>query len=119
MNPVVSYLKLPRRGRIPFDVFRASSAPVPPFPPHPAPAPDLFGLIAPRTLAQFFSGPYRVPNMRITATALLTNKTPAGTYRAPHRRRMNLLAFVPQLMRGSIIVFKDRYELNCSAIEAQ
>jgi CO/xanthine dehydrogenase Mo-binding subunit len=43
------------------------------------------GLIAPRTLAQFFSGPYRVPNMRITSTALLTNKTPAGTYRAPGR----------------------------------
>ncbi|HXO90344.1 MAG TPA: molybdopterin cofactor-binding domain-containing protein, partial [Stellaceae bacterium] len=43
------------------------------------------GLIAPRTLAQCFSGPYRVPNMRITSTALLTNKTPAGTYRAPGR----------------------------------
>src|SRR5712671_5230340 len=43
------------------------------------------GLIAPRTLAQFFSGPYRVPNIRITSTALLTNKTPAGTYRAPGR----------------------------------
>jgi len=43
------------------------------------------GLIAPRTLAQFFSGPYRVPNLRISATALLTNKTPAGTYRAPGR----------------------------------
>jgi carbon-monoxide dehydrogenase large subunit len=28
-------------------------------------------------------GPYRVPNIRITATALLTNKTPSGTYRAP------------------------------------
>ena len=43
------------------------------------------GLIAPRTLAQFFSGPYRVPSVRITSTALLTNKTPAGTYRAPGR----------------------------------
>src|SRR5579863_4797332 len=43
------------------------------------------GLIAPRTLAQFFSGPYRVPNIRIASTALLTNKTPAGTYRAPGR----------------------------------
>jgi carbon-monoxide dehydrogenase large subunit len=43
------------------------------------------GLIAPRTAAQFFSGPYRVPNMSITARALLTNKTPAGTYRAPGR----------------------------------
>jgi carbon-monoxide dehydrogenase large subunit len=43
------------------------------------------GLIAPRTLAQFFSGPYRVPNMRITCESLLTNKTPTGTYRAPGR----------------------------------
>jgi carbon-monoxide dehydrogenase large subunit len=43
------------------------------------------GLIAPRTAAQFLSGPYRVPNYRITASALLTNKTPAGTYRAPGR----------------------------------
>src|SRR5271154_518095 len=34
------------------------------------------GLIAPRTAAQFFSGPYRVPNMSMTAQALLTNKTP-------------------------------------------
>jgi carbon-monoxide dehydrogenase large subunit len=43
------------------------------------------GLIAPRTLAQFFSGPYRVPNIHIASTALLTNKTPSGTYRAPGR----------------------------------
>jgi aerobic carbon-monoxide dehydrogenase large subunit len=43
------------------------------------------GLIAPRGLAQCFSGPYRVPNIRITAMALLTNKTPSGTYRAPGR----------------------------------
>jgi carbon-monoxide dehydrogenase large subunit len=43
------------------------------------------GLIAPRILAQCFTGPYRVPNVRITSTALLTNKTPSGTYRAPGR----------------------------------
>jgi carbon-monoxide dehydrogenase large subunit len=43
------------------------------------------GLIQPRTLAQSFTGPYRVPNVRITSTALLTNKTPSGTYRAPGR----------------------------------
>ena len=43
------------------------------------------GLIQPRTLAQCFTGPYRVPNVRITSTALLTNKTPSGTYRAPGR----------------------------------
>ena len=43
------------------------------------------GLIQPRTLAQCFTGPYRVPNVRITSTALLTNKTPSGTYRATGR----------------------------------
>jgi aerobic carbon-monoxide dehydrogenase large subunit len=40
------------------------------------------GLIQPRTLAQCLTGPYRVPNVRLTATAPLTNKTPSGTYRA-------------------------------------
>src|SRR5256885_16412375 len=43
------------------------------------------GLIQPRTLAQCFSGPYRVPNLHMVVRALLTNKTPAGTYRAPGR----------------------------------
>ena len=43
------------------------------------------GLIQPRTLAQCLTGPYRVPNVRLTARALLTNKTPSGTYRAPGR----------------------------------
>jgi len=43
------------------------------------------GLIQPRTLAQSLTGPYRVPNVRLTSTALLTNKTPSGTYRAPGR----------------------------------
>jgi carbon-monoxide dehydrogenase large subunit len=43
------------------------------------------GLIAPRTVTQFLTGPYRVPNQRITTEALVTNKTPTGTYRAPGR----------------------------------
>ena len=43
------------------------------------------GLIQPRTLAQALTGPYRVQNVRMTVTALLTNKTPSGTYRAPGR----------------------------------
>ena len=43
------------------------------------------GLIQPRTLAQALTGPYRVPNVQMTVTALLTNKTPSGTYRAPGR----------------------------------
>jgi carbon-monoxide dehydrogenase large subunit len=43
------------------------------------------GLIAPRTLTQFLTGPYRVPNQHITTETLVTNKTPTGTYRAPGR----------------------------------
>jgi carbon-monoxide dehydrogenase large subunit len=38
-----------------------------------------------RNVAQFTSGPYRVPNLHLTAHALTTNKTPAGTYRGPGR----------------------------------
>jgi aerobic carbon-monoxide dehydrogenase large subunit len=43
------------------------------------------GLTAPRNVAQFFSGPYRVPNIALSSSALVTNKTPTGTYRAPGR----------------------------------
>ncbi len=43
------------------------------------------GLITPRNVAMFLSGPYRVPNYHATATVLLTNKTPSGTYRGPGR----------------------------------
>jgi aerobic carbon-monoxide dehydrogenase large subunit len=43
------------------------------------------GLTAPRNVAQFFSGPYRIPNICIGSHALVTNKTPTGTYRAPGR----------------------------------
>ena len=38
------------------------------------------GLIAPRNVAQSFSGPYRIPNIHLRSSALLTNKTPSGTY---------------------------------------
>jgi aerobic carbon-monoxide dehydrogenase large subunit len=43
------------------------------------------GLIAPRNVVQLFSGPYRIPNIRVSSSALVTNKTPTGTYRAPGR----------------------------------
>jgi aerobic carbon-monoxide dehydrogenase large subunit len=43
------------------------------------------GLTAPRNVAQFFTGPYRIPNIRLSSRALVTNKTPTGTYRAPGR----------------------------------
>jgi carbon-monoxide dehydrogenase large subunit len=43
------------------------------------------GLTAPRNVAQFFSGPYDIPNIRLSSHSLVTNKTPTGTYRAPGR----------------------------------
>src|SRR5258708_352688 len=38
-----------------------------------------------RNAAQFPSGPYRIPNIQLDAHALVSNKTPAGTYRGPGR----------------------------------
>lgn len=43
------------------------------------------GAIQPSNAAQFLSGPYRVPNVHVQSTMMLTNKTPVGTYRAPGR----------------------------------
>src|SRR5438067_3928425 len=43
------------------------------------------GTIPPRNVAQFLSGPYRVPHVHVESYAHLTNKTPIGTYRGPGR----------------------------------
>lgn len=43
------------------------------------------GSVAPRNIAQFSSGPYRIDHIDITATMIVSNKTPSGTYRGPGR----------------------------------
>ena len=43
------------------------------------------GMTPVRNLAQFTTGPYRVPNIRLAAHAMVTNKTPSGTFRGPGR----------------------------------
>jgi carbon-monoxide dehydrogenase large subunit len=43
------------------------------------------GMTPVRNAAQFMSGPYRIPNIHIEAHALVSNKTPSGTYRGPGR----------------------------------
>ncbi|HMI96672.1 MAG TPA: molybdopterin cofactor-binding domain-containing protein, partial [Micropepsaceae bacterium] len=43
------------------------------------------GLVAPRNIAQFMSGPYRIPNIYLESHVQFTNKTPSGTYRGPGR----------------------------------
>jgi carbon-monoxide dehydrogenase large subunit len=43
------------------------------------------GSVAPRNIAQFSSGPYRVEHIDMKSTMQVTNKTPTGTYRGPGR----------------------------------
>ncbi len=43
------------------------------------------GAVGARNVAQFMSGPYRIPNIDLDVSLLLTNKTPVGTYRGPGR----------------------------------
>jgi carbon-monoxide dehydrogenase large subunit len=43
------------------------------------------GMTPVRNVAQFLTGPYRVPNLHLESHALVSNKTPAGTYRGPGR----------------------------------
>ncbi len=43
------------------------------------------GATAARNLIQILSGPYRIPNIKVSVDLLVTNKTPSGTYRGPGR----------------------------------
>jgi carbon-monoxide dehydrogenase large subunit len=43
------------------------------------------GVTPSRNVAQVSSGPYRIPNVRVDVSLMLTNKTPVGTYRGPGR----------------------------------
>ncbi len=43
------------------------------------------GPTAARNIAQVLTGPYRIANVRIDVSLMMTNKTPSGTYRGPGR----------------------------------
>jgi carbon-monoxide dehydrogenase large subunit len=43
------------------------------------------GATVPNNTAAYLPGPYRIPHYRAEAVCVVTNKTPAGTYRAPGR----------------------------------
>jgi len=47
------------------------------------------GGVVPTAAGMFLQGPYRIPNVEITVLALMTNKTPVGTYRGPGRFEAN------------------------------
>ncbi len=41
--------------------------------------------VPPRNVAQFLSGPYKIENIHVDSSVMLTNKNPIGTYRGPGR----------------------------------
>lgn len=47
------------------------------------------GGVVPTAAGMFLQGPYRIPNVDVTVLALMTNKTPVGTYRGPGRFEAN------------------------------
>lgn len=47
------------------------------------------GGVVPAKAAQFLPGPYRIPHFACEVRAVVTNKTPAGTYRGPGRFEAN------------------------------
>jgi carbon-monoxide dehydrogenase large subunit len=49
------------------------------------------GATAPNNTAAYLSGPYRIPNYRVDAVCVVTNKTPTGTYRGPGRFEANFV----------------------------
>jgi carbon-monoxide dehydrogenase large subunit len=49
------------------------------------------GATVPNNTAAYIGGPYRIPHYRVEATCVVTNKTPAGTYRGPGRFEANFV----------------------------
>jgi aerobic carbon-monoxide dehydrogenase large subunit len=66
------------------------------------------GILASRT-GQFLAGPYRVPNVDLEILTVLTNKTPAGSYRGPGR-------FESSFFRERLLDMVAR-DLNIDAVE--
>jgi aerobic carbon-monoxide dehydrogenase large subunit len=71
------------------------------------------GAVGARNIAQFMSGPYRIPNIDIDVALQLTNKTPVGTYRGPGRFetdffRERLLEMVAQDLGLDRVEFRRR-----------
>ncbi len=49
------------------------------------------GATAPNNTAGYLTGPYRIPSYRVECECVVTNKTPAGTYRGPGRFEANFV----------------------------
>ena len=81
------------------------------------------GAVGARNVAQFMSGPYRIPNIDIDVALQLTNKTPVGTYRGPGRFetdffRERLLDMVAQDLGLDRVEFRRRIQ-GCALCPAR
>src|ERR1700722_14689326 len=79
------------------------------------------GAVGARNIAQFMSGPYRIPNIRLDSTLWMTNKTPVGTYRGPGRFetdffRERLLDLVAADLGIDRVAFRRRNLIAASAM---
>jgi aerobic carbon-monoxide dehydrogenase large subunit len=79
------------------------------------------GAVGARNIAQFMSGPYQIPNIRIDSTLWMTNKTPVGTYRGPGRFetdffRERLLDMVAADLKIDRVEFRRRNLIPASAM---
>src|SRR5262245_1583756 len=71
------------------------------------------GAVGARNIAQFMSGPYRIPHIDIDVALQLSNRTPVGTYRGPGRFetdffRERLLDMVAQDLGLDRVEFRRR-----------
>jgi aerobic carbon-monoxide dehydrogenase large subunit len=71
------------------------------------------GAVGARNIAQFMSGPYRIPHIDIDVALQLSNKTPVGTYRGPGRFetdffRERLLDMVAKDLKLDRVAFRRR-----------
>jgi carbon-monoxide dehydrogenase large subunit len=71
------------------------------------------GAVGARNIAQFMSGPYRIPDIDVDVALQLSNKTPVGTYRGPGRFetdffRERLLDMVAQDLGLDRVEFRRR-----------
>jgi aerobic carbon-monoxide dehydrogenase large subunit len=79
------------------------------------------GAVGARNIAQFMSGPYRIPNIRLDSTLWMTNKTPVGTYRGPGRFeadffRERLLDMVAADLKIDRVEFRRRNLIPASSM---
>src|SRR5262252_11220483 len=79
------------------------------------------GAVGARNIAQFMSGPYRIPNIKLQSSLWMTNKTPVGTYRGPGRFetdffRERLLDMVAKDLDIDRVEFRRRNLVPASAM---